>query len=141
MDFEELKKLRNRGFIKEIGFAVTEIREGYAKGELKLEPMHRNPIGSTHGGVLFSIADTVAGTAATSRGRFVTTLSGNINYLRPAMNCEKLIAESREIKVGKKVGVYEVTICNEKEEVLAVATMTFSYFDKEIRLEKSDDLS
>lgn len=128
MDFERLKQLRNSaGFIKEIGFETTEIREGYAKGEVVLQPKHKNPIGSTHGGVLFTIADTVGGAAATSRGRWVTTVSGNINYLSPAMNCKKLIGESREIKTGKRMCVYEVTITNESEKIIAVATMTYFY--------------
>lgn len=137
MDFEKLKKIRNMGFIKEIGFNLTDVSEGYAKGELVLTSMHANPIGSTHGGVIFSIADTVGGAAASSRGRFVTTVSGNINYLRPAMNCRKLIGESREIKVGKKMCVYEVTITNESEKVIAVATMTFFYLDKKGKIEES----
>ncbi len=138
MDFDKLKKIRNMGFIKEIGFVITDIREGYAKGEMELKPMHANPIGSTHGGVIFSIADTVGGAAASSRGRFVTTVSGNINYLSPAMNCRKLIGESREIKVGKKMCVYEVTITNELDKVIAVATMTFFYLDNKVKLAGSD---
>lgn len=130
VDFERLKEIRNQGFIKKIGFTLTEIREGYAKGELILTPMHGNPIGSTHGGVIFSIADTVGGAAATSRGRMVTTVSGNINYLSPAMNCKKLIGESREIKTGKKMCVYEVAITNESDKIIAMATMTYYYLEK-----------
>jgi acyl-CoA thioesterase len=135
MDFERLKEIRNQGFIRELGFQLTDIREGYAKGELILKPTHQNPIGSAHGGVIYSIADTVGGAAATSYGRYVTTVTGNINYLRPAMNCEKLIGESREIKVGKKICVYEVTITNEKGSEIAVATMTFFYLDKKGKVE------
>ena len=127
MDFEKLEKRRNMGFMKEIGLTTVEIREGYAKAELELQPMHANPIGSTHGGVIFTIADTVGGTAASSRGRMVTTVSGNINYLSPAMNCKKLIGESREIKTGSKICVYEVTITDETGKVIAVATMTYFY--------------
>jgi acyl-CoA thioesterase len=51
------------------------------------------------------------------------------------MNCEKLIGESREIKVGKKICVYEVTITNEKGSEIAVATMTFFYLDKKGKVE------
>ena len=97
VDYEKLKQARNMGFIKHIGVETVELREGYAKGEIVLDERHANPIGSTHGGVLFTLVDTVGGAAATSRGRYVTTVSGNINYLRPAMNCKKLIGESREI--------------------------------------------
>ncbi|MCC8081781.1 MAG: PaaI family thioesterase [Lachnospiraceae bacterium] len=127
MDFERLIEMRNTGFAKEIGLRITQIREGYAKGELVLRPMHGNPIGSVHGGLIFTIADTVGGTAATSRGRFVTTVSGNMNYLRPAMNCEKLIGESVEIKIGKNMCVYDVVITNETGKEIAKATMTYYY--------------
>lgn len=130
MDFDRLKDIRNMGFIKEVGFEF-EIQEGYAKGMLKLQPKHMNPIGSVHGGVLFTMADTVGGTAATSRGRYVTTVSGNINFLRPAMNCEYIIGESREIKIGKKMCVYEVMITDERGKEIAIATMTY-YYLKEI---------
>ncbi len=127
MDFEKLKEIRNMGFVKEVGFETTEIREGYAKGEIVLSEKHGNPIGSVHGGVLFTIADNVGGSAATSRGRFVTTVSGNINYLRPAINCEKLIGESREIKIGKNMCVYDVMITDEKGTEIAIARMTYYY--------------
>ena len=119
VDYEKLKQIRNMGFIKHTGIKTVELREGYA-----------NPIGSTHGGVLFTLVDTVGGAAATSRGRYVTTVSGNINYLRPAMNCKKLIGESREIKIGKKMCVYDVMITDENDREIAKATMTYFYLDK-----------
>ncbi|MCD8300197.1 MAG: PaaI family thioesterase [Clostridiales bacterium] len=127
MDFEKLKEIRNMGFVKAVGFVITEIREGYARGEVVLTEMHANPIGSIHGGMIFTIADNVGGSAATSRGRYVTTVSGNINYLRPAMGCEKLIGESREIKVGKNICVYDVVITDEKGTEIAIARMTYYY--------------
>ena len=110
IDYEKLKEIRNMGYIKHTGIRTVELREGYAKCEIILDERHANPIGSTHGGVLFTLVDTVGGAAATSRGRYVTTVSGNINYLRPAMTCKKLIGESREIKVGKKMCVDDVMI-------------------------------
>ena len=130
MDFEKLKEIRNMGYIKHTGIRTVELREGYAKAEIVLDERHANPIGSTHGGVLFTLVDTVGGAAATSRGRYVTTVSGNINYLRPAMNCKKLIGESREIKIGKKMCVYDVMITDENDREIAKATMTFFYLDK-----------
>lgn len=133
MDFEKLKELRNVGFNRDLGIEVQEIREGYARAEIVLAPRHGNPIGSAHGGVIFSLCDTVGGTAATSRGRYVTTVSSSINYLRPAMNCQKIIGESREIKIGKKMCVYEVLVTNENGDEIAIATLTF-YYLKELNL-------
>lgn len=125
MDFEKLRELRNVGFNREVGIVTAAISEGYARVEVEIGPQHVNPIGSVHGGVLFTIADTTAGAAATSRGRYMTTMSSSMNFLRPAIGCKKLTGESREIKVGKQVCVYEVTITDETGREIAVATMTF----------------
>lgn len=125
MDFEKLKELRNVGFNREVGIVTAAISEGYARVEVEIGSQHVNPIGSVHGGVLFTIADTTAGAAATSRGRYMTTMSSSMNFLRPAIGCKKLTGESREIKVGKQVCVYEVTITDETGREIAVATMTF----------------
>ena len=130
MDFEKMKELRNVGFIKDVGMRITELSEGYAKSELVLGPKHRNPIGSVHGGVLFTIADTTAGTAATSRGRYVTTMNTSMNFLRPAIHSTKLVGESREIKVGKRVCIYDVMITDEDGREIALATITFHYLEK-----------
>lgn len=124
---QEIIKKATEGFMQKIGFALTEIGDGYAKGELDLTELHANPIGSTHGGVIFSIGDTVGGAAAISKGRHVTAVSGGINYLNPAMNCKKLIGEAKEIKTGKTIGVYEVCITDENGRKIAVSTMTYYY--------------
>ncbi len=135
MDYVKLIEKRYVGFVKEVGYKTLEMREGYARGELELTEKHGNPIGSIHGGVLFTIADNTGGAAATSRGRYVTTLSGEIHYLRPAIGCKKLIGESREIKTGKRICVYEVMITDETGRELAIATMTYQYLDKLVELD------
>lgn len=134
MDFKKLVELRNMGFNKDIGISFLDITAGYAKGELVLGERHMNPIGSVHGGVMYTMADIVGGTAATSRGRYVTTVSGNMYYLRPAINCKKLIAETKEIKTGKNMCVYQVMITNENGTELAMATLDY-YYLREISAE------
>lgn len=128
------------GFNRDIGLEITEIAPGYSKCKIELTAMHANPIGSTHGGVIFTLADAVGGTAATSRGRWVTTITGNINYLSPAMNCKTLIGESREIKTGRTTCVYGVDITNEYGKLIAQATMTYFYL-AEIREDAVTDIA
>ena len=127
MDLEKLMEKRNTGFIKELGIKQEIVEPGHAIASLEIRPEFANPIGSTHGGVIFSLADTVGGAAASSRGRWPTTLSSTINYLSPAMNCKELIGESREIKTGKTTGVYGVTIKNEFGKKIADVTITYYY--------------
>lgn len=78
IDFEKMKKFRNeqKAFIKYIGFQILDIKEDYAQGEVVLREIHGNPIGSVHGGVLFSIADTIGGVAASSSAGSSVNLAG-----------------------------------------------------------------
>lgn len=134
IDYEKIAQERNmqNGFINRIGFKVTAIGKLYAKGEIDLGEMHANPIGSIHGGVIFSMADTVGGVAATTAGSYCTTVNGNINYLNAAMNCKKLIGEAKPVKIGKTLAVIEVMIRNENGKDIACATMTYYYLRDKI---------
>ncbi len=127
MDYEKLINQRAVGFSRDTGITTLEIREGYARGEIVLEEKHYNPRGSIHGGVLFTLADSIGGAAAASRGRYCTTVSGDIHFLRPAIDSKKLIAEAKEVKAGKNICVYEVMITDETGRELAVSTLTFYY--------------
>ncbi len=134
MEFQKLIDFENEfsGFIKEMGMVVTAVSDGYAKVEMKIEETHGNPIGAVHGGVIFSLADTTGGIAATSKGNYVTTVTGDINYLNPAMNVKKLVADTRELKAGKNILVYDVTVRDEKGTVIAEARMTYYSLHKEV---------
>jgi len=129
MDFEKLLETRNlkNKFDRHVGIQITKMQVGYAKGEINIADHHVNIIRSVHGGCIFSLADTVAGSAAVSHGELVTTVSANINYLSPAIGVKKLAAEAVEIKYGKNISVYDVSISDENEKLIAKGT--FSYYN------------
>lgn len=136
VEFHKLMDYRNNfpGFTRQMGMKVTEISDGFARVEMDIDEKSANPIGSVHGGVIYALADTAGGVAATTKGSFVTTVTGNINYLNPAMEVKKLIATTREIKVGKNVLVYDVSITDEKGKSIAEARMTFYSLHKKVIL-------
>ena len=117
---------KREDFREKIGLKIVEARKGYARGEIEVEPWHLNVLGIVHGGVLFTLADTVSGTAAvTGQNYGVPTVNGSINYLRAGKDTKKLIAEAHEIKNGKNFSVCECKVFDDREQVLAVTTMTF----------------
>jgi len=135
MDYDKLIQMRidKNKFDRYVNIQVTEIREGYAKGEIDIAEKHMNIIQSVHGGCIFSLADTVAGSAAVSHGEYMTTVSANINYLSPAMGVEKLIAEATEVKYGRNISVYDVSISDEKGKLIARGS--FSYYNLKVSIE------
>jgi acyl-CoA thioesterase len=127
MDFDRLKQIRNRqnAFANMIGLSVTEIGHGTAKTEMPITPDHLNPMGSVHGGCQSTMADVTGGAAAVSHGRQVTTLDGTLHYLRPGLDVTCLYGEARELKYGKRISVYEITISDQNGKVLSEGIYTY----------------
>lgn len=117
--------LKQNGYIAKNGIELTELSEGYAKGRMKLDDSSNNPYGYVHGGCIFTLADTVGGSAALTFGGAVTTLSAEIHYLNPAKSTEYLEAQASVIKNGKKTAVLETKITDAEGENIAMVTLTF----------------
>ena len=100
--------------------------EGFAEGRIVIEEHHKNPINTVHGGVMFTLADHVAGVACASTGALGTTIRSSIDYLNPVFDPKEIIAKARPVKLGKNICVYDVDITDEKGDLKARAS--FSYF-------------
>ena len=48
-------------FANSLGLRLTDMRDGHVEGEIPITPALFNPIGSIHGGVYYTLADTVGG--------------------------------------------------------------------------------
>lgn len=130
MDLKEHSK-HLEGFIAMTGIKFIDAGDGYARGEVEIREEHLNPIGSVHGGMIFTLADTIGGFAAISKGRLCTTASSEIHYLNPAINVKKLAAISNELKIGKRMAVIETLIVDENERNIAKVTSTFFYLNED----------
>ncbi|MCP1103612.1 acyl-CoA thioesterase [Aequitasia blattaphilus] len=127
MDFKELAEKRNSDipFAQDLGIKITDISEGSAKGEMEIQERHFNYVQSVHGGCLFSLADTIAGSAVASFGKRITTVSADMNYFAPMMGTGTLYAEAKVIKGGKTISVSEVNLYDQGRKHLAKGTFTF----------------
>ncbi len=127
---EVYERIEKNGFAKLCGLEMLEAHDGYAKGRFVLRPEHMNPIGSVHGGCVFTLMDSVGGIAAYTNGRYCTTLSSTIDYLSAAMNCKELIAEATPVRIGNRVMVYDVVVTDENDRKIARGSITFYTLDK-----------
>lgn len=128
--YEALLARLNSGsqYLQSNEMRVVDLADGYAKVEMVIDQQILNIHGFVHGGALFSLADTAAGSASFTTGRDSVTLQASINYLSPGRG-GKLIAIANEIKAGKTTGVYEVFIFNDHKDLLCRATMTVFFLD------------
>lgn len=117
--------LERNGFAKHIGMELLEVEEGYAKGRIRLEAQHKNIYQGMHGGCSYALADTLAGIAASTYGRYVTTVGGSMNYLLPMKDTEYVYCEARVVRQGGRVGIYEAALTNDCGELLGTASFTY----------------
>ncbi|MBQ9990462.1 MAG: PaaI family thioesterase [Lachnospiraceae bacterium] len=107
---------------------VLEYREGYCRSKFAIKPEHMNPVGSIHGGFLFTIADTTGGIASVILGSdsALTTINGNMQFLNAAINCDTLLAEATVLKSGKRIVYTDVVIKGENGTVYAKGSYTYA---------------
>lgn len=117
--------LDHNPFSKVIGLELLEIDEGYAKGRIKFAPNFKNVHGGLHGGCSYALGDTLSGVASSTFGNYTTTINGSINYLKAIRDTEYVYGESRVVRQGGTIGVYNVNITNDAGEVLATGTYTY----------------
>lgn len=130
------QRQENGGFNELLGMRIRTIRPGYAEVELPAGHGTLNTLGNAHGGAIYALCDTAAGTAAASYGRVGVTLDASIQYLRPGKSGQSLFAKTREIKVGKTTAVYGVTVTDEDGIEIAQATFTMFYIGEGAELFK-----
>lgn len=128
MDYEKLKDVRNNSnpFGQFLNIRITDIKKGVATAEMPVSSEHLNPAGSVHGGCLFTLADIVGGAAASSYGIHIATADSSFYFLRAGLSVTRLIGKAKEIKHGKRLLVYNVTIYNDQNQLLAEGIFTYT---------------
>jgi uncharacterized protein (TIGR00369 family) len=75
-------------FIRSLGIKLEDVGEGWCEATFVPAEAHRQQHGFIHAGVVYTLADHVAGGAAGTTlpaGKDVITVENKISYLRPAM--------------------------------------------------------
>src|SRR5436305_13950364 len=76
----------NAAFVADVGLKLVQIDAGSVQTELSILARHQQQTGTVHAGVLATIADHTAGTAATTilhENEYVLSAAINLNLLRP----------------------------------------------------------
>jgi uncharacterized protein (TIGR00369 family) len=133
--FEDLKKyeraLRKRtnetGATSLLGLSLESLEKGRVIFSMRVKPRHKQLHGVVHGGVLATVADTVAAIAAYTtvpKGTNIATVELKINFLEPVPG-GKIRAEARVLRAGRNFVVTECEIYLENGTMAAKALLTF----------------
>jgi len=99
----------------------VEIREvGCATATMRIRDDMLNGFDVCHGGFVFSLADTAFAFACNAYNRQSVAASGQMEFLRPAVQGDTLTAVATEEYRGRNNGFYSVRIENQKGRTVAL---------------------
>ena len=112
--------LRNDAATRGLGMDVVDIGPGHATVRMVVRADMLNGHGTCHGGFITALADS-AFAFACNAGNEMTVASGlSIDFLAPGREGDVLTAEGVEVSRAGRTGVYDVTVRNQRGELIAV---------------------
>ncbi|HKV24360.1 MAG TPA: PaaI family thioesterase [Candidatus Acidoferrum sp.] len=110
-----------------LGLTLESLEKGRVVFSMRVKPRHKQIHGVVHGGILATVADTVAAIAAYTtvpRGSEIATIEMKINFLEPVPG-GRIKAEGRVLRTGRNFVVTECEIYLEDGSLAAKALLTF----------------
>ena len=110
-------------FARHVGIELTAADDGEATGHVDLEAHHSSTPATVvaHGGVSYTLADTVGGAAVISLAEKPTpTVDMRIDYLAPG-TADRLDASASVVRFGDSVAVADVSVTDDAGERVAEA--------------------
>jgi len=124
--------LENDPFSIWMGISILKVREGYCELSCRIRPEMLNGFGVTHGGIVFSLADTALAFSAATYGTVALAIDNSISFTRPSGTDDVLTAVSEARNITRKTGLFDVQIKNEKDELIALFKGTVYRTGKEL---------
>jgi acyl-CoA thioesterase len=116
----ELKHFFERDlFAKHTGIELVSVSTGHAVARMRLEPHHRNGVGTAQGGAIFTLADFAFAAASNSHGTVAVAINVSITFMKAATS-GTLEAEAREVALNPRLGSYTVNVTDESGHLVAV---------------------
>lgn len=103
-----------------LGIRLLEIAPGYAKMEMTVRRDMLNGFAICHGGIVTTLADTAFAYSCNSYNEMTVASGLATEFLAPVREGDVLTAEGREVALAGRTGVYDVSITNQRGELVAV---------------------
>ena len=112
--------MNHDAFSRWLGIEVLELKEGYSKIKMTIREEMTNGFYVTHGGIIFSLADSALAFACNNRNILSLALDCNISFLKQVNVGDELTADAKEIHNGRSTGVYSINVINQNNQLVAL---------------------
>ena len=106
-------------FARENGIRIVEVRTGFARTEMTVEPRHLNSVGILQGGALFTLADLAFALACNSHGVLAVGCQADVTWFK-AVRSGRLTAAADEISRTRRLSTCLIRVTDEDQELVAL---------------------
>jgi acyl-CoA thioesterase len=113
------KEVAREPYARALGMELLDVKEGYARVRMRVDPGLCNIFGSCHGGAIFSLMDEAFQVACNSHGTLAVALHVGISYHCPPQIGSHLVAEATELYLGRRTANYLIQVRDEQGQLIA----------------------
>jgi len=101
---------------------IERIEDGAGKSVLRMSVRKEmlNGFGIAHGGICYSLADSALAFAANSHGIQSMSIETSISHTKKVIEGDVLTAKAKEISLTTRIGIYQIDISNQDNEIVAL---------------------
>lgn len=128
---DSLAHLIRRGgdspFYQLLGMKIEEVRRDFARLSIEIGGKHIQFLGTVHGGVIASLADSAAAWAIYGSNNLQdipVTVEMKINFMKPVKS-GRLVAEAQNVHSGSRIFVSDVEVKDSEGTLVAKSLVTY----------------
>ena len=110
----------NDPFSQWLGIERVEDGEGTSILKMTVRKEMLNGFDIAHGGITYSLADSALAFASNSHGIQSVSIETGISHIKPVKEGDVLTATAKELSLSNKVGIYEISVSNQDDIMVAL---------------------
>ena len=103
-----------------LGIERVQVAPGTCILRMRVREEMLNGFGIAHGGITYSLGDSCLAFAANAHGIRSVSVETSISHTKPVIAGDLLTARSSELSLTGRIGVYHITITNQRDETVAL---------------------
>uniref|UniRef100_A0A6A7G8H0 Esterase n=1 Tax=Hirondellea gigas TaxID=1518452 RepID=A0A6A7G8H0_9CRUS len=127
-----LNALSKNTIIDLLGIEYTKIGADFLQASMPIDNRTQQPFGVLHGGASVVLAETlgsVAGNMAIDEDKVCVGLEINASHLR-SVHKGVVTGTAKVVRLGRTMQVWQIDICNEKQQLICSSRLTLAVINK-----------
>ncbi len=114
------KMFNNDPFSQWLGIERVEDGAGISVLRMTIRKEMLNGFAVAHGGITYSLADSALAFAANGHGIQSMSIETSISHTKKVVEGDVLTASTKEISLTTRIGIYQIDVVNQNNEIVAL---------------------